>query len=182
MRTSGQRAGLDRDAVLGAARAVVAERGSAGLSMRAVATRLGVAPNALYSHVASKEDLVDAILDDLLGALEPPPADVDAHDGLVALMTATHDLLLATPDLVPLYLGRQGARGPHARALGAAMDALLARAGTLDADGRATAVRVLVVGAIGSAALAGGGGPVPVDELRASYAAGLRWLLTGMGI
>ncbi|MBC7372535.1 MAG: helix-turn-helix transcriptional regulator [Frankiales bacterium] len=43
--------------VLEAARELLVERGIAELSMRALAGRLGVAPNALYSHVASKTQL-----------------------------------------------------------------------------------------------------------------------------
>jgi AcrR family transcriptional regulator len=40
--------------------------------MRTLARRLGVAPNAVYSHVASKADLLDALLDDLLAEVTPP--------------------------------------------------------------------------------------------------------------
>ncbi len=182
-RSPGQRAGLTHDAVLDAAHGVLTERGMAGLSMRAVAGRLGVAPNALYSHVAGKDELVDALLDDILRELELPDPHSDPRRGLTDLMTATHELLLDRVDLVPLYLARQGARGPNARALGAAMEGLLARARVADPG---AAVRVLIIHAIGSAAFAGGPagdsiGPVPV-ELRTSFATGLGWLLGGMGV
>ena len=46
-----------------------------------------------------------------------------------AIGSAVHAVLLAHPDLVALYLGRQGARGPNAVRLGEVMLALLARAG-----------------------------------------------------
>ena len=87
---------------MGAARAVLDD--GAVLSMRAVAGRLGVAPNALYSHVAGREDLLDAVLDDLLRALPLPDPTVDPEAGLAALMTASHELLLAHPGLVPHFL------------------------------------------------------------------------------
>ncbi len=162
-----------------AARAVLDE--SAALSMRAVATRLGVAPNALYSHVEGREGLLDAVLDDLLRALPLPDPAVDPEAGLVALMTASHELLLSHPDLLPHFVARQGARGENAQRLGEAMRVLLARAGVADRASQDTAIRVLVVHAIGDAAVAGsaGSGPVAVDDLRASYATGLRWLLHG---
>ncbi|MEJ2871686.1 hypothetical protein WCD74_28260 [Actinomycetospora sp. OC33-EN08] len=178
MRTPGQRAGLSREAVVRAARDVLDE--GASLSMRAVAGRLGVAPNALYSHVDGRDGLLDAVLDDLLGAL-PLVDGADPRGGLVELMTATHELLLAHPGLVPHFVARQGSRGPNAVRLGESMRALLARAGIDDAGAQATAIRVLVVHAIGNAALgvAPDGAPLPADVLRGTYAAGLAWLVDG---
>ncbi len=67
VRGPGQRAGLSQPAVLAAARELLATAGVDGLTMRALARRLDVAPNALYSHVRSKTDLLDALLDDLPG-------------------------------------------------------------------------------------------------------------------
>jgi TetR/AcrR family transcriptional regulator, tetracycline repressor protein len=179
MRAPGQRAGLSRDAVVQAARAVL-DDGSA-LSMRAVAGRLGVAPNALYSHVDGREGLLDAVLDDLLTALPLPAPGADPTAGLTEVMTATHDLLLAHPGLVPHFVARQGSRGPNARRLGEAMRDLLARGGVTDRGAQDTAIRVLVVHAIGDAAVAASpdGGPIDPDRLRASYATGLGWLLRG---
>ncbi len=177
MRTPGQRAGLSRPAVVTAARAVLDE--GASFSMRAVAGRLGVAPNALYSHVDGRDGLLDLVLDDLLGALPEP--DGSPRAGLTALMTATHDLLLDHPRLVPHFVARQGSRGPNARRLGETMRACLAAAGVDDPVAQDTAIRVLVVHAIGNAALgvAADGAPLPADTLRATYAAGLSWLVDG---
>lgn len=179
MRGPGQRAGLSRESVVSAAREALDD--GATLSMRAVAGRLGVAPNALYSHVEGREGLLDAVLDDLLGALVLPAPDADPEAGLTEVMTATHELLLAHPGLVPHFVARQGARGENARRLGESMRVLLARGGVGDRATQNTAIRVLVVHAIGDAAVAASpdGGPVPVDELRASYATGLGWLLRG---
>ena len=178
MRTPGQRAGLTGAAIVDAARAVL--DGGAPLSMRAVAARLGVSPNALYSHVDGRDGLLDAVLDELLGSL-PAPTSPDPRAGLVELMTATHDLLLAHPALVPHFVARQGSRGPNAQRLGDDMRVLLAAAGVADRSAQDTAVRVLVVHAIGNAALgtAPDGAPLPVDVLRATYAQGLGWLVEG---
>jgi TetR/AcrR family transcriptional regulator, tetracycline repressor protein len=166
--------------VVGAARGLLDD--GSPLTMRAVAGRLGVAPNALYSHVEGREGLLDAVLDDLLRALPLPGPSVDPEAGLVALMTASHELLLGHPDLVPHFVARQGARGENAQRLGDAMRVLLARAGVGDRAAQDTAIRVLVVHAIGDAAVAAGPGrtgPLDLDTLRASYAVGLRWLLRG---
>ncbi|MEJ2865857.1 TetR/AcrR family transcriptional regulator [Actinomycetospora flava] len=177
-RTPGQRAGLSREAVLAAAKTVFAERGLPGLSMRSVAGELGVAPNALYSHVADKDALVDALLDDQLAALAPPSPDADPVAGLRAVMLATFDLLGRHADLVPLYLARQGARGPHARALGAAMVVLLARLG-VDEAASARVVRALIVSTLGFAALAAADAPLGNAELRADLEATLDWIVRG---
>ena len=129
-RGPGQRAGLTRAAVLDTAHALLAEEGLDALTMRALARRLGVAPNALYSHVPGKTELVDALLDDRLSLVaEPDPDAPDPVAALAALMTSTYEVLLGRPGLVPLYLARQGSRGPNAVRLGVTMDALLARLG-----------------------------------------------------
>lgn len=181
-RGPGQRAGLTRTAVLAAARELLSEHGIDGVTMRALASALDVAPNTLYSHVQGKTAVVDALLDDLLSAVvDPGPHTPDPIAGVVAMMTSTYDVLLTRPDLVPYYLSRQGARGPEAIRLGVTLDALLARAGVAATQvvGARTA---LIVHAIGSAAFATGGGDPAVasTETRASFGTGLRWLLTGI--
>jgi TetR/AcrR family tetracycline transcriptional repressor len=179
-RGPGQRAGLTRAAVLDTAHALLAEEGLEALSMRALARRLGVAPNALYSHVPGKTELVDALLDDRLSLVEEPVADApDPIEALAALMTSTYEVLLTRPDLVPLYLSRQGSRGPNAVRLGVTMDALLARLG-LAVDAVPPARRALILHAIGGAAFAGADGPVPAETARADFARSLRWLLAGI--
>ncbi len=58
-----ERAKLDRHQVVAAAIAWSDAEGLDGLSMRALANRLGVVPMALYKHVADKEDLIGAMVD-----------------------------------------------------------------------------------------------------------------------
>jgi TetR/AcrR family transcriptional regulator, tetracycline repressor protein len=186
-RTPGQRAGLSRDAVLAAARALLAEEGLDALTMRALAERLAVSPNALYSHVASKTDLIDDVLDDVLAEVEAPDPEIeDARAGLHALMASTYHVLFAHPDLVALYLARQGARGANAQRLGDVMLGLLDRAGVSGARAR-EALRVLIVYTIGFAAFAtrpatdpGGDAKLSAKELLANFESGLRWLLSGI--
>jgi TetR/AcrR family tetracycline transcriptional repressor len=176
VRSPGQRAGLTRAAVLAAAHDLVAAEGAGALSMRALARRLEVAPNALYSHVANRTDLVDQLLDDLLAAVRTPPPDADPVAGIETIMTSTYETLTAHPELVPLYLQRQGARGPNAVALGEVMDELLARAGVDDVP---DARRSLIVHAIGFAAFTGSD-VLPAELPRTGFAKSLRWLLAGM--
>ena len=193
-RRPGQRAGLDHSAVLAAARELLAQHGGDAVTIRALARRLHVAPNTLYSHVASRTALLDELLDELLAGVAVPDGEVaDPLAGLHALMVSTYDVLTAAPDLVPLYLARQGARGPHAVRLGEITDGLLARAG-VDPHVVSMARRVLIVHAIGSAAFATGTAPArgPVEQVAASrlisepesrdnFRVSLSWLLAGIG-
>ena len=188
-RTRGQRAGLTRARVLAAARELLAQEGLEAITMRRLAERLGVTPNALYSHVANKTALLDGMLDDVLaGERAPDPATADPAAGLHALMASTYEVLLAHPDLVPLYLARRGARGPEAVGLGEVMLALLERAEISGAHAR-EALRVLIVYTIGFAAFAIRPpletGPVAgpsSEELAGNFDRGLRWLLAGIGV
>jgi TetR/AcrR family transcriptional regulator, tetracycline repressor protein len=193
-RHPGQRAGLTRAAVLAAAHELVAEGGIEALSMRALADRLRVRPNALYSHVETKAALVDTLLDDVLAEVEAPgPGDgdgaTDAADpvaGLRAIMTSTYRVLLAHADLVPLYISSQGARGTNAQRLGEVMLALLARAG-IHGDRALDARRVLIIYTIGFAAFSpqpplesAAATRLPPDEVAANFRTGLDWLLAGI--
>jgi len=69
-----RRVPLSRGRVLGAAVAVADEAGIEPLSMRRLAEELGVVPMALYKHVASKEDLLDGMIDLVVGEIDPPVA------------------------------------------------------------------------------------------------------------
>jgi AcrR family transcriptional regulator len=184
VRGPGQRAGLTRTAVLAAARDLLAEGGIERLTMRALARRLEVAPNALYSHVQNKTHLLDELLDDQLAAIEAPAADIpDPVAGLTFLMTSSYTVLTAHPDLVPLFLARQGARGPNAVRLGQVTDSLLVRAG-VHGTAAQQARRVLIIHAIGSAAFATAAPdterPISRTQARQHFSDSLRWLLAGI--
>ena len=187
-RGPGQRAGLDTVQVLAAARAVLRQDGVQALSLRAVARRLGVAPNTLYSHVAGKDDLLDLVLDDVLGGVAVPAEEEVRRDpwGAVrAIMLDSYDVLLAHPGLVPAYLDRQGARGVQARRLGVVTMRALGNAG-LDEGSAREAMRVLIVNTVGFAAFSArpegaGAGVIGANELRRNFENGLDWLLAGIG-
>jgi AcrR family transcriptional regulator len=74
---------LNKDNYVQAAMEFVDENGSSALTMRALGEKMGVDPTAVYRHFPNKEQLVDAMLDRLLGEaiahVEPegtPPRDV----------------------------------------------------------------------------------------------------------
>ena len=188
MRTPGQRAGLNRPAVLAAAHDLVGEHGVGGLTMRALADRLDVKPNALYSHVENKDALLGELLEEVLGRIETPAADVaDPVEGLRTLLTGIYRALGEQPDLAPFWPAWQGLGGPNGRRLGALVEQLLERTG-LTGDRAAAARRVLLVYAIGFATQAPHREPIGFvvpgtvsPRPSADFASGLDWLLAGIG-
>jgi AcrR family transcriptional regulator len=71
-----RRVRLNKDRVLRAAVALADKAGIEALSMRKLAEDLGVVPMALYKHVASKEELLDGMIDIVVGEIDPPASDV----------------------------------------------------------------------------------------------------------
>ncbi|MBV8159436.1 MAG: helix-turn-helix transcriptional regulator [Acidimicrobiia bacterium] len=61
----------DQDRIVAAARALVEAGGVEALSMRKLAAEVGVAPTAIYWHVGSREDLLNAVLDSMIADLPP---------------------------------------------------------------------------------------------------------------
>ena len=68
-----QKPRLSRDAIVTMGIAVLEQDGPDGLSARRLASRLGCEAMSLYRHVSSMDDLQDAMVDHLLGAVAPPP-------------------------------------------------------------------------------------------------------------
>jgi TetR/AcrR family tetracycline transcriptional repressor len=137
--------------VLAAARRIADDEGVDRLTMRRLAAELGVMPNALYTYVSDKEALLDALIDDLLGGIDPDdPADGDWRDGLVSVMDSSRRLLLAHPQLVPVFLARPGL-GPNAARLGEITFRLLRRGG-VEGERAVEAFRVLLIYSLGFAA------------------------------
>jgi AcrR family transcriptional regulator len=102
-RTRRPRGSLTPEAILDAAEDVASE-GFDALTMRAVAARLGAVPMALYNHFATKDQLVDALLDRVLSRFEPEPATDDWDEDLRRFARAHRRLLMRHPWAVaPLF-------------------------------------------------------------------------------
>jgi TetR/AcrR family transcriptional regulator, tetracycline repressor protein len=126
------RGSLTREEIINEALALLEEHGSGALSMRRLADRLGVAPNALYTHVRGKADLIDGLVDQVYAGLElhPDPGG-DWAQQLATLSQAVRDHLLAHPAVVPYALQQPGL-GPHSLRLGEAIYDILRPAGFSD--------------------------------------------------
>ncbi|MBD0709313.1 MULTISPECIES: TetR/AcrR family transcriptional regulator [unclassified Streptomyces] len=68
-------AGLDRDRIVAASLRMLDEEGLAKLSMRRLATELGVTAMSLYWYVDTKDDIIEFAMDQVYGEIDPAAAD-----------------------------------------------------------------------------------------------------------
>jgi AcrR family transcriptional regulator len=68
---------LSRERVLRTAVQLADESGIEALSMRKLAQALDVVPMALYRHVANKDELLDGMIDVVVGEIDPPLEGAD---------------------------------------------------------------------------------------------------------
>ncbi|HTU78259.1 MAG TPA: TetR/AcrR family transcriptional regulator [Solirubrobacteraceae bacterium] len=115
---------LKRERVLEAALAVAERDGLERLSMRLLARELGVSPMALYRHVSGKDDLLDGLLELLLGELELPAESLPWDERLRGLAGELRGLARRRPRVFGLLLARRAASEEATRAREAALRAL----------------------------------------------------------
>ncbi|WP_035843179.1 TetR/AcrR family transcriptional regulator C-terminal domain-containing protein [Kitasatospora azatica] len=82
------RALLSREIIARAALDVVDETGPGGLTMRALAERLGVKAASLYNHVASKDELLDALAELVNAEIDHGPLRASGAAGAGAVEAA----------------------------------------------------------------------------------------------
>ncbi|GAB2762241.1 TetR/AcrR family transcriptional regulator [Streptomyces bullii] len=107
---------LSRERVLASALALVDREGLSALSMRRLGTELGVEAMALYRYAASKDALLDGLVEALFLELEerlaaePEPAGTAQspawRSGLHRVARTMYDVCLAHPRAVPLLATR----------------------------------------------------------------------------
>ncbi len=92
-----RRAPLSRGRVLRAAVALADVGGIESLSMRKLAEDLGVVPMALYKHVANKEELLDGMIDVVVGEIDPPAAGTEWKSAVRQRILSARQALLRHP-------------------------------------------------------------------------------------
>jgi AcrR family transcriptional regulator len=68
---------LSKERILRTAVGLADEGGVEAASMRKIAQELDVVPMALYRHVANKDELLDGMIDVVVGEIDPPATGVD---------------------------------------------------------------------------------------------------------
>jgi AcrR family transcriptional regulator len=161
------RGSLTREEIIQQALALLEEHGQGALSMRRLADRLGVAPNALYTHVRGKADLIDGLIDQVYAGLDldPDPSGDWTHQ-LTVLSQAIRAHLLAHPAVVPFALQQPGL-GPHSLRLGEAVYRILRPAGFSDQAvvGTVHALLTYILGFVALEIPRAGTDPQTSDEL-----------------
>jgi AcrR family transcriptional regulator len=88
---------LSRDRILQAALELVDKGGIESLTMRKLGQALGFEAMSLYHHVADKDDVLDGILDLVLGESEPPSPAGDWDAAVRTSAISVHEALRRHP-------------------------------------------------------------------------------------
>jgi AcrR family transcriptional regulator len=102
---------LNRDRVLAAAVEIADERGIGAITMREVASRLGVEAMSLYNHVANKDDILDGMVDLVIEQVELPSDVEDWRDAMRRRAVSAHRVFGSHPWL-PLLVDSRESSGP----------------------------------------------------------------------
>jgi AcrR family transcriptional regulator len=123
------RRALTRERVVAEALTVISTDGAGALSMRALATRLGVVPAALYRHVRNKEQLLDLVVDGVLAEVDCQPSPALAWTEQVTVLAHRLRAVLEDHPGIAGLLKTRDPLGPHSLALAEAFLAPLQEAG-----------------------------------------------------
>jgi AcrR family transcriptional regulator len=170
-RRPGRRRTLTEDEILDAALELLDEDGTRAASIRRIAARVGVAPNAVYTYFADKAAVERALVERLLGQVDQGVFTQPANpwrQRVESLALELRTKLAEHPGAVPLLISRP-MDGPAALTLNERLLGVLADGG-LDPDDAARAAHLLVTYVVGSVCLevadAHQPGALPPEELR----------------
>ena len=126
------RVALSKERILRTAVILADGGGVEAASMRKIAQELDVVPMALYKHVAGKDELLDGMIDIVVGEIDPPVPDVDWKTGVRERILSARRSLLRHPwasrvmesrtDPTPTVLGYMDSMIGMFRAGGFSMD------------------------------------------------------------
>ena len=103
---SARRAPLSRERVLRTAIELADQGGLGSLTMRKLGQQLGVEAMSLYNHVANKDDILDGIVDLVVGDIDVPPAGTHWKAAMRQRSISAHQVLLAHPWAAMLVMSR----------------------------------------------------------------------------
>jgi AcrR family transcriptional regulator len=104
--TSRDRPPLTRERILECALAVADAGGIEALTIRSLASELGVKPMSVYHHVPNKEAILDGIVDLVFAEIELPPGDGDWRSEMERRAASARRVLRAHPWAIALMESR----------------------------------------------------------------------------
>jgi TetR/AcrR family tetracycline transcriptional repressor len=156
----GPRRALSEEMILDAALDLLDEGGIGAASIRSIAARVGVAPNAVYTYFPTKAAVIQGVVERILGEVDHDTVVDQARpwrERVESLTLHLRERVLAHPAAVPLMVGGP-LRGRNALTLNEQLLDLLCDAGLTLTDA-ARASYLLVVFVFGSMALNVAHGP-----------------------
>ena len=145
-RRPGPRRALSEDEILDAALGLLDEGGPGAASVRGIAAKVGVAPNAVYTYFPDKAAVFQALVERLLGQVDHgvfADSDKPWRERVEALAVELRARLTAHPGAVSIMVGGP-VNGPHARALHERLLQLFADAGLSTTDAARSAYLLIV--------------------------------------
>ncbi|CAN5380687.1 hypothetical protein BH23ACT3_BH23ACT3_09330 [soil metagenome] len=92
--------GLTVERIIAAALAVVDHEGLDTLTMRRLAEELSTASASLYRHVSSRDELLVAVVDHVIGEVVLPAGELDGRQKVEWLAAELRRVLIAHPNLL----------------------------------------------------------------------------------
>lgn len=182
---------ISRDQVVDAATRAVRSGGYQDMSIRSLATELGVAPMSLYRHVRDKDDLLDEVVDRLLAKAWRPAAEThNQREWVAEAADKLRRFLVSQPAALHVYLRHPVVSPAAVTRMNAIMDVL--RQATADEPSARAVYAAIHTYTLGFAALeASRAGWTPDDEdglagqlaayaTPAQFADGLSYILEGI--
>jgi AcrR family transcriptional regulator len=98
---------LSTERVLGAAVALADRDGIESLTMRTLAHQLGAGAMSLYYHVASKDELLDGMVDVVYSEIDPPSSGADWKTAMRRVAVSAREALARHRWAIPLMESRR---------------------------------------------------------------------------
>ncbi len=114
-RQTASEAGLSKHRVVVEAVRIADREGVDGLSMRRLAGALGAGAMSLYHYVASKEELLDAMIDVVFEEIALPPEDTDWQSAMRQRAVSARQVLARHPWAIGLMESRTSPGPTHLR-------------------------------------------------------------------
>ncbi|MFE3000810.1 TetR family transcriptional regulator [Nocardia sp. NPDC059246] len=97
---------MDRNTLIATTLQIIDTEGIDAVTMRRLASTLGVSPMAPYRHVSSKEELLQVAAGSLVSGIQAAPAGTQWQNALQIFFESFHDRLLDHPGVARLFGGQ----------------------------------------------------------------------------